>query len=128
MSDIADRLQNVDARDGAAIALLRYLAKELGKGSAVFNKRLGDGIDEINLYATMEPLAAIIAEAPGHLPAILSLGLMAFAGHAPLYKAVCEVNAIPADSNRKFKEEQSLEMGSRKFTKGVGSCRASICF
>ena len=72
----------------------------LARRSRGGKKRLAKEFEEIKLMETLDPLAHILQARPGHLPALVCLGLIAFAGHAPTYKAVMELNVIPVTSAR----------------------------
>jgi hypothetical protein len=100
--DIVARLQDASTVDEATMSLLRFLSKELAMGAEYFKKMLQTGVPGLKLEETLEPLKNILKTNLSHTPALMSLGLMAFTGHTPLYKRICELDVIPSNINRKL--------------------------
>lgn len=80
----------------ALVTLHRYLVRivSMGGNQYLFS-RLDSGTLDFAIADVLDPVASVLRDAPGSVPAIVILGILGFCGHVPTYKLIRELHVIP---------------------------------
>lgn len=96
--EIVRRLQSPHEQMGALLDLLDFILKKLAKGGVDYLLREShDGVSRFAFHDMPKPLAEILRDKPGNIPAMMILGILGFCGDDTLHQKVMEQKVLPTN-------------------------------